>query len=227
MIRCKLLHLLERLLPAEDKPLPELPAIVADSHLHELLVCLVSLLPFFFKQFKFDVWRLQFLYLRFQSPNARLSKLGYVVFYVLLSRFFAFRVCGLLALLFVSGRFAVDDSEIVEIKVATLCTDEHILHGFWIQVEGGVWWLGFDPEDKLLLVLLKVLVDDVSCLHVQPKHALHAGAYLRVEVEFVARDTARDRTLRGLLLVLFLGLLVSAHSNHEAICAGINYFTIQ
>ena len=130
MIRCKLFHLLECLLPVEDEPLPELPAIVTNSQLHELLVCLVSLLPFLFKQFKLDVWRLQLLKLGFESPDARLSKLSYVVIDVLQFRFFAFRSCGLLALLFVDGQFAVDDSEIVEIKVGSLCTGMQVLHGF-------------------------------------------------------------------------------------------------
>ena len=133
MIRCKLFYLLERLLPVEDKPFPELPAIVAYSQLHELLVCLVSLLPLLFKQFKLDVWRLQLLKLGFQSPNALLGKLSYVVVDVLQFRFFAFRDCGLRALLFVSsGQFAVDDSEIIEIKVGSLCAGSQVLNGLKI-----------------------------------------------------------------------------------------------
>ena len=50
VVLCKLLDLLECLLPVEHEPLPELLSVVADCQLHELLVCLVSLPPLLLKQ---------------------------------------------------------------------------------------------------------------------------------------------------------------------------------
>ena len=86
MVGGQLFDLLECFLPVEGEPLPQLPAIVAYCHLHELLVCSVPLLPFLFKQFKFDVGRLQLLDLRFEPPDACLSEFGYVFLYLPLFR---------------------------------------------------------------------------------------------------------------------------------------------
>ena len=93
--------------------------------------------------------------------------------------FFGLSCCWLRVLF--SGQLTINYFQVIKIKVGTLDAYLHILDGFWIQDGGGVRWLGFDSQDKLLFVLLEILVDDISCMHVEAEHTLHACPNLGVE----------------------------------------------